>query len=65
VGSVTLGRGQPLLPRRIASPPLRLISVTAFGTGLVELRYTVPRPAGTGLTRPTAPMPVSGTRNDG
>lgn len=48
VGSVTLGRGQPLLPRRIAFPPLRLTSVKAYGTGLAELRYTVPKSAGCG-----------------
>lgn len=50
VGSVTLGRGQPLLPRRITSPPLRLTSVKAYGTGLAELRYAVPRPAAVAAT---------------
>lgn len=50
VGSVTLGRGQPLLPRRITSPPLRLTSVKAFGTGLAELRYAVTRPEDAGAT---------------
>jgi len=44
VGSVTLGRGKPLLPRRITSPPLRLVSVRQVGTGFAELRYEVPRP---------------------
>jgi dihydrofolate reductase len=43
IGSVTLGRGKPLLPRRITSPPLRLISVRQVGTGFAELRYQVPR----------------------
>lgn len=43
VGSVTLGAGKPLLPRTIISPPLRLISVSAVGTGFAELRYEVPR----------------------
>lgn len=42
VASVTLGRGQPLLPRRITTPPLRLQSVRAIGTGFAELRYEVP-----------------------
>jgi dihydrofolate reductase len=42
VGSVTLGRGQPLLPREIAFPPLRLVSARAIGTGFAELRYLVP-----------------------
>ena len=44
VGSVTLGAGKPLLPRAITSPPLRLISVKAVGTGFAELHYEVPRP---------------------
>ena len=43
VGSVTLGSGKPLLPRRIAFPPLRLTSVQRFGPGFAELRYEVPR----------------------
>jgi dihydrofolate reductase len=43
VGSVTLGAGKPLLPRAITSPPLRLISVKAIGTGFAELHYEVPR----------------------
>lgn len=43
VGSVTLGAGKPLLPRRIAFPPLRLTSVQQIGSGFAELRYEVPR----------------------
>jgi len=43
IGSVTLGAGKPLLPRAITSPPLRLISVRAIGTGFAELHYAVPR----------------------
>ncbi len=43
VASVTLGRGKPLFPRRLTSPPLRLESVRQAGTGFAELRYTVPR----------------------
>ena len=43
VGSVTLGSGKPLLPRRITFPPLRLISVQQFGPSLAELRYEVPQ----------------------
>ena len=42
VGSVTLGAGKPLLPRSIVSPPLRLLSVRAVGTGFAELHYAVP-----------------------
>lgn len=45
VGSVTLGSGKPLLPRAIVTPPLRLLSVHAVGTGFAELHYEVPRPA--------------------
>jgi dihydrofolate reductase len=41
VGSVTLGSGKPLLPRRIAFPPLRLLSAQRFGPGFAELRYEV------------------------
>ena len=43
VGSVTLGAGKPLLPRAITRPPLRLMSVTAVGTGFAELHYEFPR----------------------
>lgn len=42
IGSVTLGAGRPLLPRQIAFPPLRLVSVRAIGSGFAELRYEVP-----------------------
>ncbi len=46
VGSVTLGSGKPLLPRRFTAPPLRLLSVRQVGTGFAELHYAVPRGAG-------------------
>ncbi len=42
VGSVTLGRGKQLFPRRVTSPPLRLISVRQVGSGFAELHYEVP-----------------------
>lgn len=42
VGSVTLGKGKPLFPRRVLSPVLRLISAKERG-GMVELRYEVRR----------------------
>lgn len=42
VGSVTLGKGKPLFPRRLTSPPLELVSVRQVGTGFAELRYQVP-----------------------
>ncbi len=41
IGSVTLGAGAPLLPRRIVTPPLRLLEAKAFGTGFAQLRYEV------------------------
>lgn len=42
VGSVTLGKGKPLLPRDISTPPLKLVAVQRFGDGFAELRYEVP-----------------------
>lgn len=41
IGSATLGSGKPLLPRRIAPPALRLLSVRHDGPGYAELRYEV------------------------
>lgn len=41
IGSVTLGKGKQLFPRRVLSPILRLSSVRQMGTGMVELRYEV------------------------
>jgi len=43
VGSVTLGSGKPLLPRRMAGKPLRLMSAQRIGAEFVELRYAVVR----------------------
>jgi dihydrofolate reductase len=48
VGSVTLGRGKPLFPRRLLHPSLRLVSVQQMGPTMVELRYEVERGGGTG-----------------
>ncbi len=48
VGSVTLGRGRPLFPRRVLHPTLRLVSVRQMGPTMLELRYEVDRGAGTG-----------------
>jgi dihydrofolate reductase len=42
LGSVTLGQGKPLFPRRLTSPPLVLLSARQLGTGFAELRYQVP-----------------------
>lgn len=41
VGSVTLGKGKPLFPRRLLSPILRLMSVHQMGAGMAELRYAI------------------------
>jgi dihydrofolate reductase len=41
VGSVTLGRGKPLFPRRLSGHPLRLTSAERVGPGFAELRYEV------------------------
>jgi len=41
IGSVTLGRGKPVFPRRVLSPILRLVSVRQMGGGMAELRYEV------------------------
>ena len=41
VGSVTLGKGKPLFPRRVLNPTLQLKSVRQIGGGMVELRYEV------------------------
>jgi dihydrofolate reductase len=45
VGSVTLGGGKPVFPRRVLGPALRLMSVRQMGSGLVELRYEVRKSA--------------------
>lgn len=41
IGSVTLGKGKALFPRRVFAPTLKLISVHHMGEGMVELHYTV------------------------
>ncbi len=46
LGSVTLGRGRPLFPRRATTPPWQLLSARPVGTGLVELHYRLPRRGG-------------------
>ena len=44
VVAVTLGAGRPLLPRRIATPPMRLLSATQVGQAWAELRLELPKP---------------------
>ncbi|HEY8942368.1 MAG TPA: dihydrofolate reductase family protein [Cellvibrio sp.] len=41
IGSVTLGKGQPLFPRQVLNPVMRLKSVQLMGEGMVELRYDI------------------------
>jgi dihydrofolate reductase len=43
VASVTLGRGKPLFPRRVTSPPWTLLSARQIGPGFAELRYALPK----------------------
>jgi dihydrofolate reductase len=43
IASVTLGSGMPLLPRRIVTPPLKLLSARRHGEGFATLRYAVPK----------------------
>lgn len=43
VASVTLGKGKPLFPRRVTSPPWKLVSVRQVGPGFAELHYELPR----------------------
>lgn len=50
VGSVTLGKGKPLFPRRLTSPALELVSARQIGSGFAELRYRFPL-----LSAPSAP----------
>ncbi len=44
IASVTLGSGAPLLPRRIVTPPLRLMSTRTFGSSYAQLTYQVQKP---------------------
>lgn len=43
VGSVTLGKGKPLFPRRVLGPNLKLTSMRQIGTSMIELRYDLMR----------------------
>lgn len=42
IGSVTLGSGKPLFPRRVTSPSWQLLSVRQVGAGFAELHYQLP-----------------------
>jgi dihydrofolate reductase len=46
IGSVTLGQGKQIFPRRVTTPPFRLISIRQVGSGFAELRYEVPAVVG-------------------
>ena len=61
VGSVTLGRGKPLFPRRLTQPPLRLLGVRQVGPGFAELRYAVPPPRPSSTNAATASVQASGS----
>lgn len=43
VASVTLGKGKPLFPRSVTSPPWQLLSARQVGTDFAELHYRLPR----------------------
>jgi len=43
IGSVSLGRGKSVFPRRVFSPTLRLTSVNHISEGMAELRYRIDR----------------------
>jgi dihydrofolate reductase len=45
IASVTLGAGAPLFPRRLATPPLKLVAMQRFGTTFAQLTYEVPQRA--------------------
>lgn len=45
IGSVTLGQGKQLFPRRVLSPGMKLTAVRQMGSGMVELRYEMSREA--------------------
>lgn len=40
---VVLGAGKPLFERRLPGGPMRLVEVLPRGSGMVELRYEIPR----------------------
>lgn len=41
IGSVTLGKGKSLFPRRVTTPPFRLVSARQVSSGFAELRYAI------------------------
>jgi dihydrofolate reductase len=41
IGSVTLGHGKPVFPRRVLSPTLQLLSLSRINEGMAELRYRI------------------------
>jgi dihydrofolate reductase len=43
IASVTLGSGASLLPRKIVTPPLKLLSAKVYGNAFAELHYEVSR----------------------
>jgi dihydrofolate reductase len=47
IAGVTLGRGMPLFPRRLVTPPLTLKAVRQMGTAFAQLHYLVPKLNGT------------------
>lgn len=42
VALITLGKGKPLFPRSVTSPPWQLLFVWRIGTGFLEFHYKLP-----------------------
>jgi dihydrofolate reductase len=51
IGSVSLGHGKPLFPRRVFSPVLRLVPVQRISEGMAELHYEIGKASQTGVAR--------------
>ncbi len=65
IAAVTLGSGAPLLPRTIASPPLRLLSARVYGEAYAQLTYEVRRPVTPPGSTPASATSRSLPRNQG
>jgi dihydrofolate reductase len=50
IGSVSLGRGKSVLPRRVLGPAFQLVSVNRINDGMAELRYRIGKANQTGAT---------------
>lgn len=55
VASVSLGAGAPLFPRRMTTPPLRLVDARHFSSSFAQLTYELPNARGGGPQADGAP----------